>query len=220
MQAFLRSYFIAVLFAVFAGCDSDSEKTLPILGHRRLDTLETGGKLMYDTVYHTIPPFRFVDQDSAWVTEDTFRDKIYVADFFFTSCPTICPVMKTQMLRVYQAFKDNNEVLLLSHTIDPEYDTVATLREFARRLGVESGKWHFVTGRKDDIYSIGEKSYMVTAQEDPSEPGGYLHSGAFILVDKEKRIRGYYDGTDKKEVDRLIKDIPALLNEYRRKSSS
>jgi protein SCO1 len=103
----------------------------------------------------------------------------------------------------------------LSHSIDPAYDSVPVLKVFSDRLGVDSRKWHFVTGDKDEIYEIGEKSYMVTAQEDVDEPGGYLHSGAFILVDKDRRIRGFYDGTKELEVDRLIRDIPTLLKEYK-----
>jgi protein SCO1 len=167
-----------------------------------------------DTVYHRIGDFRFVDQEGDTVTQDTFRDKIYVADFFFTSCPTICPIMKTQMLRVYEAFAGEDNVRFLSHTIDPEHDSVAVLKAFADRLEVRAGKWHFVTGPKEDIYQIGQSDYMVTALDDPDEPGGYLHSGAFLLIDKNRHIRGVYDGTKKEEVDRLIADIPRLLAEY------
>ena len=121
--------------------------------------------------------------------------------------------MKTQMLRVYNEFYDEDRLLILSHTIDPEHDNVEVLHEFSRRLGVNSNKWHFVTGEKEDIYEIGQNSYMVTAMEDENEPGGFLHSGAFILVDKNRIIRGIYDGTDATQVDRLIKDIPKLLLE-------
>lgn len=209
-----------VLFWVFLlplvpGCELFSEKKLPIMGWRDVKQVSRDGKVGYDTIYHTIPDFAFVNQDGALVTNKTFHDKIYVADFFFTSCPTICPIMKTQMLRVYEKFKDNDDILLLSHSIDPVYDSVPVLKVFSDRLGVDSRKWHFVTGDKDEIYEIGEKSYMVTAQEDADEPGGYLHSGAFILVDKERRIRGFYDGTKELEVDRLIRDIPTLLKEYK-----
>lgn len=167
-----------------------------------------------DTIFHTIADYKFLDQDSNWVTPQTFEDKIYVSDFFFTSCPTICPIMKTQMLRVYEKYKSNPQVGILSHTIDPEYDTVAVLREFARRLGVESEKWHFVTGEKEDIYKIGQTSYLVTTIEDSSQPGGFLHSGAFVLIDKERRLRGIYDGTKAEKVALLLEDIDILLKEY------
>ncbi|GAA0891356.1 SCO family protein [Fulvivirga kasyanovii] len=202
------SYILVVLLAiVFASCNGQKEKKkLPIMGRTEIDGT--------DTVHHTIADFKFVDQDSNWVSTETFKDKIYVADFFFTSCPTICPVMKAQMLRVYDSIQNKPDVLILSHTIDPKHDTVAVLKEFADRLGVESSKWHFVTGEKDDIYKIGQTSYMVSASEDPAEPGGYIHSGAFILVDKERRVRGLYDGTKPDQVDRLINDIDVLLQEY------
>jgi protein SCO1/2 len=122
--------------------------------------------------------------------------------------------MKKQMLRVYEAFENNNEVAFLSHTIDPEYDTVALLHEYAQRLGVKSDKWHFVTGEKDAIYETAQKSYMVTADEDSNAPGGFIHSGAFILVDKDRRIRGIYDGTKPEEVDQMMQDMQRLLQEY------
>lgn len=182
------------------------EKPLPVFGER---FIENG-----DTIFHTIAPFQFVDQDSALVTNETFRGKIYVADFFFTSCRTICPIMKTQMLRVYDSLKNDPDVLILSHTIDPEYDTVALLHDFANRLGVESSKWHFVTGVQDSIYKIAQTSYFATAMADESEPDGFIHSGAFLLLDKQQRIRGKYDGTKEEEVNKLIQDIKRLKKEY------
>jgi protein SCO1 len=196
-------WFIALSLCALA-CAPREEK-LPIYGIREV----VGG----DTVYHTIAPFRFVDQDSAIVTNETFSDKIYVADFFFTTCRTICPIMKTQMLRVYQGIEEMPDVLLLSHTIDPEYDTVALLHEFARRLGVESKKWHFVTGVRDSIYKIAQTSYFATAMIDKTEPDGFIHSGAFLLIDKHQRIRGKYDGTKEEDVNRLMADIKRLRNE-------
>jgi len=182
------------------------EKPLPVFGERYI---ENG-----DTIFHTIAPFQFVDQDSALVTNETFRGKIYIADFFFTSCRTICPIMKTQMLRVYDSLKNDPDVLILSHTIDPEYDTVALLHDFANRLGVESSKWHFVTGVQDSIYKIAQTSYFATAMADKNEPDGFIHSGAFLLLDKQQRIRGKYDGTKEEEVNKLIQDIKRLKKEY------
>jgi protein SCO1/2 len=181
------------------------EQKLPIFGERTVNGA--------DTVYHHIAPFKFIDQDSALITNADFKGRIYVADFFFTSCRTICPIMKTQMLRVYEATKDMPDVLILSHTIDPEYDTVALLHDFAKRLGVESKRWHFVTGVKDSIYKIAQTSYFATAMEDKSEPDGFIHSGAFLLIDKKGRIRGKYDGTKEEDVNRLVGDIKALRSE-------
>jgi protein SCO1 len=190
---------------LFSCAEKKSEAKLPIFGER-----EVSGS---DTVYHTIADFKFVDQDSAIVTNETFRNKIYVADFFFTSCRTICPVMKKQMVRVYDSVKNDPDVLLLSHTIDPEYDTVGLLHDYADRLGVESSKWHLVTGEKDSIYNIAQKSYFATAMEDKSEPDGFIHSGAFLLIDKGQRIRGKYDGTKEEDVNRLLADIARLKKE-------
>jgi protein SCO1/2 len=192
------------LLALLGSC-AFKEPPLPVFGEREV--------VNGDTLYHHIAPFQFVDQDSTLVTNETFRNKIYVADFFFTTCRTICPIMKSQMLRVYQAVEHDDDVLILSHTIDPEYDTVGLLREYSRRLGVESRKWHFVTGVKDSIYKIAQTSYFATALEDKSEPDGFIHSGAFLLIDKRGRIRGKYDGTIEADVNQLIKDIARLKRE-------
>lgn len=194
-----------VLIVLFGSCIAKKEAPLPVFGER-----EVNGK---DTIYHTIANFKFVDQDSNEVTNDTYKGKIYVADFFFTSCRTICPIMKTQMLRVYDSIKNDPEVSLLSHTIDPEYDTVGLLHDYAERLGVKSDKWHFVTGNKDDIYKLAQTSYFSTALEDKTEQDGFIHSGAFLLIDKDRRIRGKYDGTKEEDVNRLLADIQRLKAE-------
>lgn len=204
-------YFLVSLF-LFGACNpNNQEKKLPILGNK---TVSQNASSKQDTVFHTIADFKFTDQDSAVITNETYADKVYVADFFFTSCPSICPIMKSQMLRIYEEFKENDEVALLSHTIDPEYDSIPLLKSYADRLEVSAPKWRFVTGSKEDIYDIGQGSYMVSASEDNLAPGGFMHSGAFILVDKERRVRGVYDGTKKDQVDQLIMDIPVLLKEY------
>jgi len=204
---------VATLIILLLSCSKESER-LPVLGRKEIKNVTYDGKIQADTIYHTIPDFSFTNQNGETVTQENFRDKIYVADFFFTTCPTICPIMKTQMLRVYEKYKDHPEIMILSHTIDPEHDSVAVLHEFADRLGVTGDTWQFVTGNKEDIYEIGQNSYMVTAREDPNEPGGYLHSGAFLLVDKDRRIRGIYDGTKEEKVDILLQDIEKLLKEY------
>lgn len=207
MKNIQNSLGLLILIASLASCGGGAgNEELPYLGRTEISD--------GDTIYHTIADFQFVDQDSNFVTNDTFDGKIYVADFFFTSCPTICPIMKTQMLRVYDEFKGDPDLMILSHSIDPEHDTVAVLRKFATDLGVTTDQWRFVTGEKEKIFEIGQKSYIVTAAEDSSEPGGYIHSGAFILVDKERRIRGIYDGTKPDQVDRLMKDIRKLKAEY------
>jgi len=196
--------FLLSAFSFSLSTCSPKKESLPIFGQRTVNGT--------DTVYHKIAPFQFVDQDSAIISNDTFKDKIYVADFFFTTCRTICPIMKAQMVRVYDATKDMPDVLILSHSIDPEYDTVALLHDFAKRLGAESKRWHFVTGVKDSIYKIAQTSYFATAMEDKaaSEGDRFIHSGAFLLIDKAGRIRGKYDGTVEEDVNRLIVDIKRL----------
>lgn len=194
--------------------DKKKEEKLPIFGYREVVAKEMDGKKVIDTVYHTIADFSFIDQDSAIVTNETFSGKIYVADFFFTSCRTICPKMKTQLLRVYDSIQALPDVAILSHTIDPEHDDVARLHDFADRLGVKSDKWHFVTGEQDNIYDIAQTSYFATAMIDKTEPDGFIHSGAFLLIDKQRRIRGKYDGTVEEDVNRLINDIHRLRAEY------
>lgn len=198
----------------FYSCNSSAadENTLPIYGEREAIERTVNGEIVVDTLYHQIPDFAFVNQDSQRVTQETVEGKIYVTDFFFTSCPTICPKMKSQMLRVYEAYKDNPNVVLLSHSIDPDHDTVAVLQDYASRLGIESSKWHLLTGDKDSIYDMAMQ-YLAAAKEDESMEGGFTHSGDFMLVDQQRRIRGHYDGTKEEDVDRLIQDIPLLLNE-------
>lgn len=157
-------------------------------------------------------PYSFRNQDNQPVSQDLFSGRILVADFFFTTCPTICPIMKSQMLRVYETFKGNDQVILLSHTIDPEHDSVEVLHEYADRLGIDAGGWHMVTGDQEEIYDTAYR-YGLAAAEDERAPGGFIHSGSFTLVDRQGRIRGYYKGTEDDPVNQLIKDIRRLLDE-------
>lgn len=206
------SVFIFLIFFTLISCNSNDQK-LPILGERDWTKKTVDGKEIVDTIYNTIPPFSFVNQYSDTVSENIISGKIYVTDFFFTSCPTICPVMKRQMLKVYEKFKGNKDVMILSHTIDPDHDTPQVLNKFAKDLGITGNQWQFLTGPKEKIYEIGLKSYMVIAKEDKTAEGGFLHSGAFILVDKDKHVRGIYDGTTEEGTKKLITDIQILLDE-------
>jgi len=199
---------LALLLVVSCG-----KKQLPILGERVVVIKIVDGKEVVDTIYQTVPDFSLINQDSSIVTQQVINDKIYIADFFFVTCPTICPRMKKNMLTIYNAFKGNSNIVFLSHTIDPEHDSVAVLRDFAKRLGVESKQWHFLTGNRDSIYELASNGYYATALPDSTEPGGYVHSGGLILIDKYRRVRGIYDGTNEKEATILISDIDLLLNE-------
>ena len=196
---------VSVLMSLvwLSGCTKESKRELPILGNMQI----TEG----DTAYHAIPDFRFIDQDSVWITNASFSDKIYVADFFFTSCPSICPKVKKQMLRMYDKYKDDERIEFLSHSIDTKRDSVPRLKEYSSNLGVDPAFWHFVTGDKDEIFSIADE-YFVAALEDPNAPGGFDHSGRLILVDKDRHIRSFCNGTDPEEVDVFMTDIDILLD--------
>jgi protein SCO1/2 len=216
-KLFGQKLILAVFAMLIWNCSSkntqeDTNLPLPILGNRHVEEFEIEGKTIQDTVYHKIADFSFTNQEGKEINNLSVEGKVYVADFFFTSCPTICPIMKTQMLRVYEKFKDQPGFLILSHTLDPTHDTPELLKDFAFRIGVEDDKtWHFLTGDQEKIFEIGQTSYMTTAMADQTEPGGYLHSGAFILVDQKGHIRGVYDGTKEDQVNRLMNDIPKLL---------
>jgi protein SCO1/2 len=208
----MKNSLLFLLFpvALVISCSSPSEKTsepaeLPILGERYVDDNQ-------DTVYHSIADFAFVNQVGDTIRKEDMAGKIYVADFFFTTCPTICPVMKKEMLRVYELFKGDPNFRILSHSIDPSHDTQAVLKDYAEKLGVpDAATWNFLTGDQEKIFEIGQTSYLTTTMADDMEPGGFLHSGAFLLVDQQGRIRGVYDGTKTDQVDRLLADIPKLL---------
>ncbi len=182
----------AILFE-FTACNDHSANQLPVLGTLSRD-------------------FTFTNQDSQKVSPTLFENKIVITDFFFTTCPSICPIMKRQMYRVYDQFKDNPEVLLFSHTIDPEHDTAEVLHNYAKGLGIKTSSWQMVTGSQDEIFAMA-KHYMLGAMKNEEVPGGYIHSGSFVLMDRQHRIRGYYKGTDAEEVDTLIADIKSLLND-------
>lgn len=201
-------YLIIILCSFFFFACGESEppkkKKLPVIGNKEV--------IDGDTIYHTIPDFSFIDQDSNFVDNETFADKAYVVDFFFISCPTICPKTTKQMLRIYDKFQNEDRLKLLAHTVDPKRDSVAALHRYARNLNVSSDKWHFVTGEKFDIYEIAD-DYFSIAKEDPDAPGGFDHSGRFILVDKNRMVRSFCDGTDPGDVDRFMEDIQILLDE-------
>lgn len=198
--------FITLILSGLTACVQQTEKrTLPILGER--DISPAG-----DTVYRTVPDFSFVDQDSQIVTNATFAGKVYVVDFFFIHCPTICPKVKKNGLRLYEKYKNDDRVVLLSHSIDTRNDTVPALRRHAQKLGIESPRWHLATGDKDAIYGIAD-DYFSVATEDPDAPGGFDHSGRLILVDKNRHVRSFCDGTDADDVTRFMKDIDVLLAE-------
>lgn len=208
------AFFCAVLLLLFS-CNNN--KKLPIYGERGTETVKNpDGSTRIDSVYQTIPAFKFLNQDSTYITNDTFKDKIYIADFFFTSCSSICPVMHRNLKTIFDQYKDNKDVMFLSHTIDFKYDKPSVLKKYAQKLGVYGDQWQFVYGTKEEVYSIAEKNYLVAVMEDKNDKDGYVHQGWLVLIDKDKRIRGAYDGTKPEAVAQLAKDIPVLLAEYKK----
>jgi protein SCO1/2 len=197
---------------VFFGCNTKSSETkkslLPIIGEKTL-----AGANATDTIYHTIQPFSFINQYHDTITEKTINNKIYVADFFFATCQSICPKMSSQLVHVQSAFKNDTNVLILSHTVNPMHDTVEVLNAYAHTYGALKNKWHFLTGNKKSIYDMARYSYLVNALEEDGSVEGFLHSELLILVDSQKRIRGMYDGTDSVAVVKLISDINLLKQE-------
>ena len=182
---------------------------LPFLGEKEL---AANGK---DTIYHSIPSFSFLNQDGQTITDETYEGKIYVADYFFATCQSICPKMATQLLRVQEKFSyTKGLVQILSHTVDPEHDSVPVLRSYADMVHADTKMWNFVTGDKKELYDIARNGYLVNAMEGDGGPEDFIHSELFVLVDKEKHIRGIYDGTDIKAVNDLLDDIKVLIAEY------
>ncbi len=157
--------------------------------------------------YHTIADFSFTNQNGKTITQKDYEGKIYVADFFFTTCQTICPVMTTNMVEVQKAIKNNPKVMLLSHSVLPDTDSVPVLKKYAIEKGVDDSKWNLVTGDKKDIYGIARKSYLAVKTGKPEELYDMVHTENFVLVDTKRRVRGFYDGTKKEDIKRLIEDI-------------
>jgi protein SCO1/2 len=166
-----------------------------------------------DTAYHTIGKFSLTNQHGEIITENTLTNKIYVANFFFATCQSICPQMIKNMIEVQKAFENDDSLLILSHSVNPLHDTVEVLNKYSIAYGAKKGKWHFLTGDKKTIYDLAKNSYLVNALEDDGTPEGFLHSELFLLIDTKGRIRGMYDGTDMLQVNKLIEDIKLLKKE-------
>ncbi|MGV6831570.1 MAG: SCO family protein [bacterium] len=219
-QLRIKALFIAILLSVFSCESGRKEKTsrvdqLPYYNEASFtpNWLNRSSKELKD--FHKIPVFSLTNQEGRLITEQTFNDKIYVTDFFFTSCPGICPKMTDNMLLVQEAFADDDDILLLSHSVTPTKDSVDVLRNYAEAKGVINGKWHLVTGDRSTIYHLGRSAYF--AEEDlgrDKTEEDFLHTENFILIDKNRHIRGIYNGLNKTDVLQLIADIKTLKKEY------
>ncbi|MDA0950913.1 MAG: SCO family protein [Bacteroidetes bacterium] len=171
--------------------------------------------LVYVKKYHSIADFKLINQNGDTVTQEQYAQKIYIADFFFTTCPTICPVMTANMVDIQKIIQDDDEVMLLSHSVTPEIDSVPQLKKYALEKGVIDAKWNLVTGDKKQIYELARKSYLAALDDGDGGPYDMIHTENFILVDKERRIRGFYDGTSSEEIAKLLEDLKVLKSSYR-----
>lgn len=194
---------VALLVAFVIGCNSEP-KQLPHLGNIEI--------IKGDTIFHTVPDIALTDQDSQVLKISSFGNKVILADFFFTSCPSICPRVQKEMLRIYDRYKDDDRIMMISHTIDQRNDSVSVLHRYAENLGVDTKKWKFVTADKDSIFDLADQ-YFVSVVEDPTAPSGFDHSGRIILVDNKRHVRGYCEGTDPESVTAFFDTVDALLKE-------
>lgn len=204
------SVFSVVTIALFYNA-LKLEKELPIFNPADVNPELVDSTVQHVGKYHTIADFSFTNQNGKTVTQKDYEGKIYVADFFFTTCQTICPIMTTNMTEVQKAFSKNPKVMILSHTVTPEIDSVPVLKQYALKQGVNDSKWNMVTGDKKDIYYIARKSYLAVKTGKHEEMYDMVHTENFVLVDTKRRVRGFYDGTKKEDVQRLIEDINWLL---------
>ena len=189
-------------------------ETLPIYSPYMVSKELVEENIQFIKKYHKIKDFSMKNQNGRIITQEFYNDKIYVADFFFTTCPTICPIMTENMSYVQEKIKNDSDVLLLSFSVTPEIDSVEQLKKYALEKNVIDSKWNLVTGNKKDIYNLARTSYLVAKTNGDGGKYDMIHTENFVLVDKEKRIRGFYDGTNSKEMDQLLNDIKILKNSY------
>lgn len=209
-----NKWILAVLVLLTIQCTSNKKtRVLPFIGNYDIEYTSVDGKEIEDTIYPKIPAFEFLNQDSTWIKSSQFKGKVWIADFFFTTCPSICPKMTAQMKRLSAKTKDlENEVQFFSFSINPTHDTPSVLKAYMQRNGITANNWQFFTGKAEsEVHLLGDQHFLVNAREDLGSEGGFAHSEAFVLVDKEGYIRGMYNGTDTEEVNRLNTDLRKLL---------
>ena len=221
IKDFLKRYgLLIVFFIVFSIVAISSfnyvqnpQKKLPIYSPSMVSDELVEEDLRYIKKYHRISDFSLINQNGDSVTQNNYKNKIYVADFFFTTCPDICPIMTGNMLYLQENLKDTN-VMLASFSVTPEVDNVEVLKKYSIDKGVNDSNWNLMTGEKKQIYNLARKSYLVAKAMPDGNNHGMIHTENFVLVDKEKRIRGYYDGTNFEEMDELLEDIQILIKSY------
>lgn len=216
---FLLTFFIifSIIFLSIAFKLMTQEKKLKVWHPADVNPQLVDTSIQFVRKDHKIADFSFINQNNDTITNAFFQDKIYVADFFFTTCPTICPIMKDNMVELQNKLLDNPNVLLLSHTIMPHIDTPEVLKEFAIKKGVVDSKWNLVTGDLKDIFYIARMSYLAVETEDSDEMYDMVHTENFVLVDPKRQVRGFYDGTKMEEINKLLMDIEILEKEFFKK---
>lgn len=189
-------------------------RILDTYGNQETDTLDEKGNPVTLNRIHKVPDFSFTDQNGREFNQSITEGKTYVADFFFTTCQSICPGMGKEMMKLADRFSSDNSIMFLSHTVDPETDSVPQLKAYASAHNARADQWYFVTGEKKKLYDMARKGYYVTATEGDGGPDDFVHTQNFVLVDRYRQIRGYYDGTDSTEMEKLYRDILLLKDEY------
>jgi len=189
------------------------KKVLPIFQPANVNIELVDSTIQHVKKYHSIADFSLINQNGLTITQKNYQDKIYVADFFFTTCLTICPIMTNNMVLIQEKLKNDNEVMLLSHSVTPDIDSVQQLKKYALEKGVVDEKWNLVTGDKKQIYALARKSYLAVKEDGNGDEYDMIHTENFILVDKKTRIRGFYDGTKDEDIQQLLKDIAILKKE-------
>ena len=214
---FLVVFFILGVTITYFMIKPSKEKSLPVINPVDVNQEMVDPELLRIGYGHKIGNFSFLNQDGIVITQQDVKGKVFVAEYFFTTCGTICPIMNVQMQRVHKAFQANNNVRILSFTVDPKVDTVAQMNRYAVAHGADAKSWFFLTGSQEKLYELARKSFFVLKPAETENQGDvgsdFIHTNNFVLVDKEMRIRGYYDGTNLKEVDNLIGDIALLVKE-------
>lgn len=190
---------------------------MPIFNPADVNPELVDSTVQYISKYHTIADFKLTNQNGKTITQKNYEGKIYVADFFFTTCGSICPKMTTNLVEIQKEFLQNPKVMLLSHSVLPDIDNVGVLKEYAKLNGVNDSKWNLVTGDKKEIYALARKSYLAVKQGKPNELYDMVHTENFVLIDSKKRVRGFYDGTKKENIEKLIDDINWLLEDEKKR---
>ena len=203
---------IYIFIFLFISCNQDSNKQLPIYNPVDFNPKLVDKSVRNITENHTVSDFNLINQNGTIITSKDYENKIYVVDFFFTSCPSICPIMTNNMLKIQDEFINNDDIMLLSMSVTPEIDNVEVLKEYAIEKGVIDSKWNITTGQKKHIYELARKSYFAVVEQGDGGLQDFIHTPNFILVDNKKQIRGIYDGTEENQISRLIRDINVLVN--------